>query len=145
MPLAGFEPAVPASERPQTHPLYPTASGIIYYKMKRLKYVVLIHIITFLLRAVALQPNSDRGRLIVENSALCTPGRTFYEWSTLHRDSYLNDTPQTRETDIHDCSGIWNRDPRYRATADLRHRPRGPQWSQLHLSFLYIAVMFYLS
>jgi hypothetical protein len=34
MPLAGFETAIPASERPQTHALDPTATGIDIDKYK---------------------------------------------------------------------------------------------------------------
>jgi hypothetical protein len=34
MPPAGFEPAIPAGERPQTHDLNRTATGIVSEKIK---------------------------------------------------------------------------------------------------------------
>jgi hypothetical protein len=68
MPPTGFEPEFPTSKRPQTRPLYPTATGISCFKIKRLNCVLLITIFTFLSRAVTVQPNSDRGLLIVEAS-----------------------------------------------------------------------------
>jgi len=35
MPLVGFEPAIPASEQPQTHALDHVATGIGYIKIYR--------------------------------------------------------------------------------------------------------------
>jgi hypothetical protein len=44
MPPAGFEPAIPASERPQTHALDSAATGIGLLELKPYKFVDVLQV-----------------------------------------------------------------------------------------------------
>ena len=71
-------------------------------------------------------------RLILEvsrsrtNRHIHASGRTpLNEWSARRRGRCLYNEQQIQKTNIHSSSGIRNRNPRNRGTADLRLRPHG--------------------
>jgi hypothetical protein len=55
-----------------------------------------------------------------------THGRSpLNQWSARRRGSYLHNTQQMQETNIHAISGIWTRDTSKLVAADLRLRSHG--------------------
>jgi hypothetical protein len=148
MAPAGFERAFPASKRPQNHPLYPTATGISCRKIKRSNCVLLINIFTFLFRVVTLQPNSDRGRLVVEASAAHTIRHTHpVGISERVVSSKQRQLPKRHNINTGEEHPWFQRElyPRSQQSSDRKPTPQTarPLGSHLHLRVLYIAV-FYL-
>ena len=77
------------------------------------------------------------GRLTVQvsTSHLHTVGRSpLNEWPARHMSSYLHNTQQTQQTDIHALSGIRTHDPCTRAAADSCLWPHG-HWDRLERKY----------
>jgi len=59
MPLAGFEPSIPVSERPQTYALYRAAAGIGFYCIMTYGIRILISAYFFKRSRSVAQENID--------------------------------------------------------------------------------------
>ena len=126
MPPVVFKPAIPASERPQTHALDHAATGI---GTKLLRAINLEFLISKR-GATPPPPPVGYGLLIHEVSGShTTTHRTRYVFSgrviSPTQRPLPDNTQQSQETDIHDPGGIRTRNPSRRAAADLRLKPRG--------------------
>ena len=127
----GFEPAIPASERPQTHPLDTAATGT----SQPIIWGPSIQLVTIRCEFFHCTADTERNsflwrfrpkRFLDHTQPRTTDDRTpLDEWSARLRDLYLHNTKQTLQTDIHVPGGIRTHNLSRRTSADLRPRPRG--------------------